>query len=339
MGWAEFLDGLHYSIPFLLILTVHEFGHYLTAQYYHLRVTLPYYIPFWLGFIPFLIGSPTIGTMGAFIQIKSRIASRKVYFDVGIAGPLAGFVIALVILWYGFTHLPPAEHIFTIHPEYLKYGADYADQVYGSETMRGGLMLGTNLLFEFFKNYVADPARLPNDYELMHYPYILAGYLALFFTALNLIPIGQLDGGHVLYGLLGYKGHRRIAKVLFFGFLFYAGLGIFTVHNLLDAPLWLLTYLFYLYFVWAPNTRTPLEAILYALLIFVSQLIFMLLFPAAEGYSAWLAFGLLLGRVVGVAHPKATFDRPLDTRRKVLGLLALLIFVLCFSPAPLIVLD
>lgn len=339
LGWAEFWEGFQYSIPFLGILTVHEFGHYLTAQYYHLRVTLPYYIPLWFGFIPFFAGAPTIGTMGAFIRIKSFIESRKVYFDVGIAGPLAGFVIALGVLWYGFAHLPPPEHIFEIHPEYQQYGLDYARHVYDEESMRGGIKLGTNLLFEFFKHYVADPERLPNDFELMHYPYLLAGYLALFFTALNLIPIGQLDGGHVLYGLIGYKKHRIVAKILFFLFLGYAGLGLFTVQNLFEQPMNLLFYLGYLYLVWQPNTESPLEAMVLTAGLLVGQLVFHLLLPQIEGYAAWLVFGFLLGRVVKVAHPKATQDKPLDTGRKILGVVALLIFVLCFTPRPLLILE
>ncbi len=108
LGWDEFLAGLNFSIPFLAILTVHEFGHYIVARLNKVRVTLPYYIPLWLG-----IGE-SIGTLGAFIRIQDYINSRRKYFDIGIAGPLAGFVLALVVLWYGFTHLPPVDYIFCI---------------------------------------------------------------------------------------------------------------------------------------------------------------------------------------------------------------------------------
>ena len=101
MTWAHIQSGLEYAVPFLLILTVHEFGHYLTARHYKIDVTLPYYIPMYMGGL-FI----SIGTFGAFIRIKEEIKSRKEYFDVGIAGPLAGFVVALAVLFYGFTHLP-----------------------------------------------------------------------------------------------------------------------------------------------------------------------------------------------------------------------------------------
>src|SRR5690606_12811327 len=117
----EILKGLYFSGPFLGILTVHEFGHYIAAQLHRVKVTLPYYIPLWFGFI----AMPSIGTGGACIRIKEFVTSRNKYFDIGIAGPLAGFVVALGVLFYGFTHLPPPEHIFTIHPEYEQFGENY----------------------------------------------------------------------------------------------------------------------------------------------------------------------------------------------------------------------
>lgn len=107
LGWNAFTDGLSYSIPFLLILTTHEFGHYFMARYHKVKVSLPYYFPFWLGFL----GLMSIGTFGAFIRIRERLRSVAQTFDIGIAGPLAGFVVALGVLFYGFTHLPPKEHI------------------------------------------------------------------------------------------------------------------------------------------------------------------------------------------------------------------------------------
>ena len=119
MGWAEFIQGFHFSIPFLLILTIHEFGHYFVAKAHKVKVTLPYYIPLWFGI------SQSIGTLGAFIRIKEVVKSRVKFFDIGIAGPLAGFLAALVVLWYGFTHLPPPDYIFKIHPEYERFGLNY----------------------------------------------------------------------------------------------------------------------------------------------------------------------------------------------------------------------
>ena len=213
LTWDGFLSGFAFSGPFLLILTVHEFGHYFTARYYHIKVTLPYYIPIWLGFLVV----PSIGTGGAFIKILGKPKTTREFFDVGIAGPLAGFVIALGVLFYGFTHLPPKDYIFQIHPEYQIFGDNYQNIVYDLDTViytkdlnlseeiksqigdsavfaRGGLELGSNLLFDTFKEYVAsEPELVPNMMEIYHYPFLFAGYLALFFTALNLLPVGQLD--------------------------------------------------------------------------------------------------------------------------------------------------
>lgn len=320
-------QGLHYSIPFLAILTVHEFGHYFTAKYYQLRVSLPFYIPMWLGFLGFGL---SIGTMGAFIQIKSQMQSNKEFFDVGIAGPLAGFVVAIAILFYGFTNLPPAEYIFTIHPEYKIYGLDYAQFVY--KNMEGQTRLGTNLLFEFFKNYVADPKLLPHDNEMMHYPYLLAGYFALFFTALNLMPIGQLDGGHILYGLLGYKKHKIISFVLLTIFVFYAGLGLFRPIDELNYLAYAPVYITFLYFLFSRVFESKISNLLTALSVFALQFTVSYFFPNLQGYHDWLLFAFILGKVLGISHPVAEIEKPLDWKRQVLGWISLLIFILSFTP-------
>src|SRR5688572_3894952 len=322
--------GLTFSLSFLGVLTVHEFGHYFTARFYKIRTSLPYYIPMY-----FFITS-SIGTMGAFIKIKDRIFSRKEFFDVGIAGPLAGLVVALPLLFYGYTHLPAPEYIFKIHPEYQKYGLNYAQHVY--QDMEGQLYLGKSLMILFFENFVADPALLPPKYELIHYPILLAGYLSLFFTALNLLPIGQLDGGHILYGLLGYERFNRLAPVFFALFIGYAGLGIITPETNWETDYWyVLPYLLYLPFVFKKAVPKPSQAILLAIGVLAFQLAFSFVFPGLEGYHGWLVFGLLLGRAVGIHHPSCPDERPISPGRKVLGWLALLFFVLCFSPAPFLV--
>ena len=104
-SWNDFLSGLTFSIPFLAILTVHEFGHYFTAIYNRVKTSLPYYIPF--PPIPF-----SIGTMGAVIRLRSKVYSKKQNFDIGIAGPLAGFVMAIIVLVYGFATLPRLNIFF-----------------------------------------------------------------------------------------------------------------------------------------------------------------------------------------------------------------------------------
>jgi len=379
LTWAEFAAGFYFSLPFLGVLTVHEFGHYLTARYYRTRVTLPYYIPLWFG-ITF-----SIGTMGAFIRIKERIIRRQQFFDIGIAGPLAGFVVALPLLYYAFTHLPQPEYIFSVHPEYRAFGLDYARHVY--QDGAGSFALGKNLLFLFFEQFVADPTLVPNQYEVIHYPFVFAAYLALFFTALNLLPIGQLDGGHVLYGLIGYKRFNRISPVFYSLFILYAGLGVISPYHrplwseellvvfapfsywafwkLLDnrryglaatAALLLLQYSFagllpelaayfwlwpfyilYLVFVLEPATPKLKYSIYLAALVLAAQVLISLAFPEADGYSGWLVFGLLLSRVMGIFHPSCPDERPLSSGRKALGVLAFVIFILCFSPAPFII--
>ncbi|QMU29685.1 site-2 protease family protein [Adhaeribacter radiodurans] len=324
----QVLNGLYYSLPFLGVLTAHEFGHYFTARYYRIRVSLPYYIPFWFPLLP------TIGTMGAVIRIKDRIFSKKEFFDVGIAGPLAGFIVAIPLLWYGFTHLPSPEHIFTIHPEYKKYGLDYASKVY--QNTGGSMALGKNLLFLFFEKYVApDPALVPNQYELMHYPYLFAGFLSLFFTAMNLLPIGQLDGGHILYGLIGFRNFNRISPVFFIIFIFYAGLGVVGPHTPPDERYWqFILYAVYLYVVFEKITPNVKIALTLTIIMFCLHVGLAFIFPGTKGYPGWLVFGLLLSRLLGIFHPPAPDEAPLSTGRKVLGWFAVLIFLLSFSPAP-----
>lgn len=336
LGWTEFVAGFRFSVPFLAILTVHEFGHYFVARANRVRVTLPYYIPIWLG-----IGQ-SIGTLGAFIRIKDVINSRQKYFDIGIAGPLAGFALALVVLWYGFTHLPPPEFIFTIHPEYQKWGLDYGQYAYKNLPPGGSVGLGDNLLFHFFKTYVADPARLPHPNEMIHYPYVMAGYLALFFTSLNLIPIGQLDGGHILYALVGRERFRWVAPALFIVFAFYAGLGIFRpdgfavpTNEAFYAELgYFALYVAFLFLAFSRISENRMTILLIALSVVAVQLLFSWLRPDWEGYSGFLVFVFVLGRFLGVYHPETELEEPLNWQRKLLGWLALVVFVLCFSPKP-----
>lgn len=339
LGWPEFVAGFQFSVPFLAILTVHEFGHFFTAQANRVRVSLPYYIPLWLG-----IGQ-TIGTLGAFIRIRDFINSRRVYFDIGIAGPLAGFVLALGVLWYAFTHLPPPDYIFTIHPEYKKWGLDYGKYAYQHMPPGASFTLGDNLLFSFFKTYVADPARLPHPNEITHYPFVLAGYLALFFTSLNLIPIGQLDGGHILYGLIGRKLFRRVSPALFTAFAFFAGLGTYKPADFAiptDEAFFselgnFALYVGFLYLAFARISENRTTSLMITLSVVVAQLVVSSFYPDVDGYSGFLVFVFVLGRFLGIYHPETEQDQPLGVKRQVLGWIALLIFVLCFSPRPFMI--
>lgn len=329
---ADLWSGLPYSICFLLILTAHEFGHYFVARYYKVRVTLPYFIP--LPPIPLMFG-----TMGALIRLKSPVRTMQQNFDIGIAGPLAGFVVAIGFLWYGFAHLPPPEYVFQFHPGYEKFGLDYANLVYRPENMPDGtvdVLIGKNLLFVFFEQFVADPARMPNVHEIMHYPFLFAGFLSLVFTSMNLLPVGQLDGGHVLYGLIGFKRHRIVATVIFICFLFYAGIGFISPYQpwselSYQIPL----YVGFLFLALKGLRQSTQTTLLLALSVFTAQYVLAILFPHLQGYAGWLLFMFIVGRFVGIPHPPCEVEEPLTTGRKLLGWFALLIFILCFTPAPI----
>ncbi len=331
-SWQDFFSGLPYARCFLMILTAHEFGHYFTAMYYRVKVTLPYYIP--LPPIGFLFG-----TLGALIRIKSPIRSTKENFDIGIAGPLAGFVVAFGFLLYGFTHLPPPEYIFQFHPDYQQFGLDYAAHVYTPAFMPEGtvdVVIGKNLLFLFFEKFIADPSRVPNVHEIIHYPFLFAGFLSLIFTSINLLPVGQLDGGHVLYGLVGFKWHRIIASVLFIAFIFYAGLGYIKPTEsanalMLSIPL----FIGFLFFALKGLGLSLRDTLLAALSIFTVQYLLASIFPTLKGYEGWLLFVFILGRFIGVQHPPSEIEHPLSHGRVILGWIALVIFVLCFAPEPI----
>jgi membrane-associated protease RseP (regulator of RpoE activity) len=314
--------GLTYALAFLGVLTVHEFGHYFMARHNRVKASLPYYIPLPLGF----------GTFGAIIRIREAIFSRREFFDIGWAGPLAGLVVAVGVLAYGFTHLPdPLTYVQHMHPEFVRFGPNYA-QAYQGQV---GLTLSRPLLYQLLEHWLADPARLPHPNELLHYPLLVAGGLSLFFTALNLIPIGQLDGGHILYGLLGPRRAGQLSGLLFVGFIFYAGLGIFSLRS--DWQTWLYggaPYALYLWLVFRKALPRPRQVLGLAALVWAAQLAVATLWPGVEGQPGWLLFGLLLGRVSGIYHPSAPDEQPLSRGRQVLGWVMVALFVLCFSPAP-----
>ncbi|MGE5124740.1 MAG: site-2 protease family protein [Betaproteobacteria bacterium] len=178
----DYRDGLQLVVGLLGILLAHEMGHYLTARRYGVDATLPFFIPFP---IPEL---SLVGTLGAFIRIRSPIPNRKALFDIGVAGPLAGFAVCLPVLWLG---IQQAQAVPTARAE-------------------GGLMLGEPLLFHWVALLVH--GALPSDVTLNLGPLGLAAWFGLFVTALNLMPIGQLDGGHVTYALLREHA-RRISFV------------------------------------------------------------------------------------------------------------------------------
>lgn len=203
---SNFSAGLPYSLSLLAILTFHEFGHYFAAKSYGITTTLPYFIPI----PPFLLNP--FGTMGAVIRIRSAISSKKQLFDIGSAGPIAGLIVTLIILIYGIITLPPIEYLYHIHPQYIGL----------KQIPEGGLTFGSSIFLWVLLKLVGRGEFIPPMNEIYHYPYLCVGWFGLFITAMNLIPVGQLDGGHILYSLAGKR--QGIIARFFFGSLIIFGL-------------------------------------------------------------------------------------------------------------------
>lgn len=242
MGPYEFHDlalGLPYSLSILFVLGVHEFGHYFASVYHKVKATLPFFIPF-----PPIAGLFNFGTMGAVIKTKSVIPNNKAMFDIGVAGPIAGFLASLTLLIYGYTHLPSVDYILAIHP-------DYFSPEYGKGAV--GLAFGDNLLMIFVRKIFAEPNQfIPPMSEVYHYPFLCVGWFGLFITSMNLIPVGQLDGGHVIYSMFGGKIHEALASISLILLLFIGVFGVlsssFNFNFVFGWSGWLL-WSFILYFV------------------------------------------------------------------------------------------
>jgi len=175
-AWSR---GMSFSLPLLAILLCHELGHYLSARAYQLDVSPPYFIP----------GPPApigIGTLGAFIRLRTMFTDRRQLLDVGAAGPFAGFLIALPVLWIGLALSRPVVH----------------SGVHGMQSLVGGIM------WQFGDSAVTYAVRrlaLGTAPAVALHPMAVAGWFGMFVTALNLLPIAQLDGGHILYAGLPRK--------------------------------------------------------------------------------------------------------------------------------------
>jgi membrane-associated protease RseP (regulator of RpoE activity) len=178
--WDVFVSGLSFSLPLLTILSAHEFGHYFACRAHNVDATLPYFIPAPL---------PLSGTLGAVIRIKEAFPSKRALFDIGVAGPIAGFVALVPILCWGVA---------------------YSDLV----PMRGGLGLnfGEPLLFDLFERVYF--GQVPDGMTVGLHPIGFAAWWGMLATALNLLPFGQLDGGHIMYASLGRYANRVSAVTL-----------------------------------------------------------------------------------------------------------------------------
>jgi membrane-associated protease RseP (regulator of RpoE activity) len=271
-------SGLPYAVSLLAILGAHEFGHYLIGRYHKANLSLPYFLPF-----PPLFGLSLFGTLGAFINMKSIPKNRRVLLDIGLAGPLAGLVVAIPVLLWGLSHS-------TLEPIATALAPGQGIQ------MEGNSLLYLLLKFTVFKQLLPHPVSYgevaPVIYWVRYFfsgqplPFgamdvslnmvAWAGWAGLLVTSLNLIPAGQLDGGHVLYTLFGVKTARRVYPFILVGLVL---LGL----------------------VW-------------------------------PGWWLWAVLILMFGRVYAEPLDQIT---PLDSRRKLLAVVALVVFILVFIPVPL----
>ncbi|MEZ6133694.1 MAG: site-2 protease family protein [Pirellulaceae bacterium] len=196
---ANWWGGLQFSLALMAILVAHEFGHYLLTIVYRVPSTPPLFIPF-----PFY--SP-IGTMGAVIMMQSGSADRKQIFDIGLAGPLAGLVVAIPVILFGLVNNQPITYATT-------------DAV---------MQLGQPLLIQWLASVVV-PTQAA-DYVLVanteSSPLLMAGWVGLLVTGLNMMPLGQLDGGHVTFGLVGQKSYYIAVGALIASIAFMITTGIF----------------------------------------------------------------------------------------------------------------
>lgn len=236
----NFLSGLPFSLSLLTILLFHEFGHYLMSKKHNVPASLPYFIP-----------APSfIGTFGAIIKMKSTITDKKSLIDIGATGPIAGFIVSIPILIYGIANSTIAEVKNT-----------------------GGIILGDSLIIKILTYLIW--GKLPSDLDLVLHPVAFAGWIGTFVTAMNLIPVGQLDGGHILYALFP-KLFKKISLPLIFS-------------------LFLIGYL---------------------------------------GWEGWIFWGFLLF-ILGRHHPPVIDEEEeLPLSKKIIGLSALIIFIITFIPVP-----
>jgi membrane-associated protease RseP (regulator of RpoE activity) len=227
--WSLVLAGLSYAAAILAILLAHEMGHWLLARAWGVDSTLPYFLPM---YVP---GSLNFGTLGALIRLRSPIPSRDAVLDIGAAGPLAGALVAIPLYAWGMAH----SRVHAI-PGLAASGTDSLLDLLrawtSGEPVQGGgaILFGDSLLTAAIQRLVVGP--LPSGHDVIVHPVALAAWLGLFVTTLNLLPLGQLDGGHVTYAWLGERRALLVSRIVSAGLL---AAGIFVSLNWLVW--WLLT--------------------------------------------------------------------------------------------------
>jgi membrane-associated protease RseP (regulator of RpoE activity) len=262
-GWAAYQ-----AIPLLGILLVHELGHYIAARLHRVPASPPYFLP-----LPFL---SMFGTLGAVITMSDRIRSRKALLDIGAAGPLAGMVVAIPVLCIGLSlsHVEPRSV------------SNYTQE-------------GQSLLYWLLKRLVLGP--IPADQDVFLHPMAFAGWGGFFLTMINLLPWGQLDGGHIAYALMGDRQHRVATWVR-------RGLLVVFAYNLYALVLPVLLH---------HSTQTLGGAI-----------------GNAAFWLFWYAITGGMARMTGADHPPFE-PGPLGTARQAVAWACLVLFVLLFMPTPI----
>jgi membrane-associated protease RseP (regulator of RpoE activity) len=260
-------NGVAFAAPLLAILLTHEFAHFIFARHHRVNASLPFFIP-----LPLV--NP-FGTMGAVILMRDRIKSKNALLDIGASGPIAGMVVAIPVLIYG---LARSE----VHP-----------------LVPGGTQEGQNLLYLLLKLVTVGP--IPDGSDVYLHPIALAGWVGLFITMLNLLPVGQLDGGHVAYALFGSR-QNTYSKVVRWSLLVMVPINFF----------WQIVPVF--------------RGVAY-------EDLFHRAVSASAPWFVWFVVLTLLERLGGGGHPP-TEPGTLSPGRRVVAIGTLVLFVLLFMPAP-----
>ena len=293
--FVHFSTGLSYSLSLLFILSCHEFGHYFAARAHQIRATLPFYIP-----LPPFLGV-NFGTLGAVIRTREPIRSRAALFDIGIAGPIAGFIASVLVLIVGFMTLPDRSFILSMHADF-----DFTTQMSASAHPGTILTFGSSLLYSgLAKLFVPAGAWIPPMWEMYHYPLLITGWFGLLITALNLLPAGQLDGGHVFFAMFG-KAHRISARITLIVLTLFGLIGLF-----------------------------PLLAMYLNIFHLAEDLMSMIPDFSAIFWPGWLFWALMILLVIKVDHPPVENTAPLDATRQRIGWFAWLMFIVCMTPSPM----
>lgn len=296
--------GLTYAILIMTFLSAHEFGHYFASRFHKVDATLPYYIP-----LPPTPAMPILfGTMGAVIKTRTPIRSRKALFDIGVAGPIAGFIVSIIFIIYGLMTLPGIDYLYNIHPEYLL--------LYNGHIPDKSLFFGNTLIYSFLTDIFANPnGFLPPMNEIYHYPFLNVGWFGLFVTTLNMIPIGQLDGGHVVYAMFGAKVQRKVARYFWWMMVVIgtaALLGVAFDLLRVDSP--------GSFFIFIQNIFLP-----------PLQWIKNNAGWVYSGWPGWLFWAFITRFFIKMNHPPVGSNEKLDKKRMVIGWIALFILLLSFS--------